>query len=89
MGVGGSAIGSAIRIRDGAGSVSNLTNHCRLAVWMCPFCAIGEPGLVADVEAGKAVLRDTFGGWIERLKGKRHNRGSHSCLPGYDISLSS
>ena len=33
---------------------------------MCPFvCRLG----VAVVEAGKAVLRDRFGGWIERLSG--------------------
>ena len=34
---------------------------------MCPFvCRLG----VAIAEAGKAVLRDRFWGWIERLSGK-------------------
>ena len=42
---------------------------------MCQFCAIEGWGWFAVLEAGKAVL--TFGGWIERVKDKRRNRGSH------------
>ena len=67
-------------MRDGAVSVSNSTDYSQLAVADVSFFVQSRAGVgLLFWKAGKAVL--TFGGWIERLKDKRRNRGSHWCLP--------
>ena len=52
---------SAKRIHDDAVSVSNLTKCLQFVMWNVSF--------LCKLRAGKAVLRDTFGGWIERSRG--------------------